>query len=133
MKTKDDQVISMVRDTRAMLLPHWGKIEATRQKDSSAANVVTRLDEEVERYYATELKKIDPEADFVGEEFGGDRQAKRFWIADPIDGTAHYIRGLPFCTTMLALIEDGQVNFSIIYDFINDIAYHARRGEGAFM
>ena len=123
----------MVRGTRAMLLSHWGKIEATRQKDSSAANVVTRLDEEVERYYASELKKIDPEADFVGKEFGGDRQAKRFWIADPIDGTAHYIRGTPFCTTMLALIEDGQVNFSIIYDFISDTVYHARRGMGAYM
>lgn len=123
----------MVRGTRAMLLPHWGKIEAMKQKDSSAANVVTRLDEEVERYYATELKKIDSGSDFVGEEFGGDRQVKRFWIADPIDGTAHYIRGLPFCTTMLALIEDGQVNFSIIYDFINDIVYHARRGNGAYM
>ncbi|MDR3558414.1 MAG: inositol monophosphatase [Candidatus Pacebacteria bacterium] len=133
MKTKDEQVIRMVRGTRAMLLPHWGRIVATRQKDSSAASVVTALDEEVERYYARELKKIDPEADFVGEEFGGDRKAKRFWIADPIDGTAHYIRGLPFCTTMLALIEEARVNFSIIYDFINDIVYHARRGEGAYM
>ncbi len=133
MKTKDEQVIRMVRGTRAMLLPHWGKIEATKQKDSSAANVVTELDEEIERYYARELKKIDPEADFVGEEFGGNRKAKRFWIADPIDGTAHYIRGLPFCTTMLALIEEARVNFSIIYDFINDVVYHARRGEGAYM
>jgi len=133
MQTIDEEVIRMVRGTRAMLLPQWGRIEATRYKDDSPSNVVTELDEKIERYYAAELKKIDPEADFVGEEFGGNRQAKRFWIADPIDGTAHYIRGLPFCTTMLALIEDGQVNFSIIYDFINDVVYHARRGMGAYM
>jgi len=33
---------------------------------------------------------------------------------------------------MLALIEDGQVTFSVIYDFINDVCYHATRGKGAF-
>jgi histidinol-phosphatase len=132
MPIQSEKILSMVRGTRAMLLPHWGKIEASRQKDSSAHNVVTKLDEDIEKYYASELKKIDPTADFVGEEFGGDREAKRFWIADPIDGTAHYIRGTQFCTTMLALIEDGQVNFAVIYDFINDIVYHAERGNGAY-
>jgi len=33
---------------------------------------------------------------------------------------------------MLALIEDGQVNFAVIYDFINDVVYHAERGKGAY-
>jgi myo-inositol-1(or 4)-monophosphatase len=47
-------------------------------------------------------------------------------------GTQHFVRGLPFCTSMLALIEDGQVVFGAIYDFINDIMYHAEKGKGAF-
>lgn len=51
---------------------------------------------------------------------------------DPIDGTGHFVRGLPFCTSMIALIERGRVNFSAIYDFVNDHMYWAELGMGAF-
>lgn len=33
---------------------------------------------------------------------------------------------------MVALIEDGQVVFSAIYDFVNDIMYWAEKGKGAY-
>ena len=33
---------------------------------------------------------------------------------------------------MLALIENGQVTSSIIYDFVHDIIYHAERGKWAY-
>lgn len=54
------------------------------------------------------------------------------WLVDPIDGTAHFIRGLPFCTTMVALIENGTVLMSVIHDFIREDTYWAIRGKGAF-
>jgi fructose-1,6-bisphosphatase/inositol monophosphatase family enzyme len=127
-----ETVLPIMKKTRDMLLPYWGKIESIRQKDESPHNVVTKFDEEIERFLSAELAKVFPGIPFVGEEFGGDREAKRFWLADPIDGTAHFIRGLPFCSCMLALIEDGQVVFSVIYDFVNDAMYHAEKGRGAF-
>ncbi len=127
-----DQVLPLIRETRAMLLPHWGNAGVEVRKSQSPADVVTKLDMEVERFLADRLKKIDPGAEFVGEEFGGSRDAERLWLCDPIDGTAHFVRGLPFCTTMLAHIENGAVTFSVIYDFLNDILYHAERGQGAF-
>ncbi|MDB5259441.1 MAG: inositol monophosphatase, monophosphatase [Candidatus Taylorbacteria bacterium] len=113
-------------------MPHWGKVEAIRQKDESAHNVVTKLDEEIEEYLTRELRAAYPEIPFVGEEGGGDRAAETFWLADPIDGTAHFIRGTAFCTTMLALIDRGQVVFGVIYDFVGDVMYHAELGKGAF-
>ena len=45
----------------------------------------------------------------------------------------HFVRGIPYCTTMVALIEKDQVVFSAIYDFVNDVMYHAEKGKGAFM
>ncbi len=132
MKNISESVLPIVRRTRNMLLPYWGNVESIKQKDESAHSVVTKLDEEVERYLASELKKIYPDIQFVGEEFGGNRDAKKFWLVDPIDGTAHFIRGLPFCSTMLALIEDGQVIFSVIYDFVNNVLYHAEKGKGSY-
>lgn len=102
------------------------------QKSASATDVVTKIDFEIEEYLAKEFSKIDTTVAFVGEEYGGDRSAAKQWLVDPIDGTAHFVRGLPFCTTMVALIENGQVIFSAIYDFVNDIMYHAERGKGAY-
>lgn len=115
-----------------MLLPYWGNIRETTKKDGSSHSVVTELDLSIERFLRDAVKKLDPSAEFSGEEYGGTRDASRFWLCDPIDGTAHFIRGLPFCSVMLALIEDGKVNFSAIYDFIKDDMYHAIRGGGAF-
>lgn len=115
-----------------MLLPQWGKAEIVKQKNPNGADVVTALDLEVEHFLSDRLRSIDPGITFAGEEYGGARTDERFWLCDPIDGTAHYVRGLPFCTVMLALIEKGKVTFSVVYDFLNDVVYHAERGKGAF-
>lgn len=123
---------SIVREAGAMLKPHFGKAKAVGQKDEMAVNIVTALDREAETFIAERLKKIDSSIEVVGEEFGGNVNAERFWLLDPIDGTSHFMRGIPFCTTMLALIEEGQVVFSCIYDFVNDNMYEAAKGAGAW-
>lgn len=125
-------VLPIVHATREMLLPHYGNIEEHSRKGDGAVSAVTRLDLEVETYLRDSLAKKFPDISFAGEEFGGSRDEKRFWLCDPIDGTGHFIHGLPFCTVMLALIEDQRVNFSVVYDFVSDTLYHATRGEGAF-
>lgn len=121
-----------MRQTKDLLLPGFGQSAIIKQKDDSAVNVVTKLDLQVEEFVSAELKKIYPTIDFVGEEFGGNRKADRFWLMDPIDATGHFVRGLPFCTCMIALVEEGQVVFSAIYDFVNDLMYWAKKNGGAY-
>ena len=127
-----DRVLPILRETRSLLMSGWGNAAVTHQKTESAVSVTTKLDVELEQIVSAKLKAAYPDIEFVGEEMNGNRLAQRFWLMDPIDGTGIFIRGLPFCTTMLALIEEGQVIFSVIYDFINDIAYWAHKGQGAF-
>ena len=127
-----EKVFPVFQSTRELLVSNWGTAEVTHQKDGSATNVVTKIDTEMEERVSGQLKALFPDIGFVGEECGGDRSAERFWLMDPIDGTSHYVRGLPFCTSMLALIEQGVVTFSVVYDFLNDTFYWAQRGAGAF-
>lgn len=128
-----EEISRIFREIRPMLMEHYGKVDAASFKeDESAPNAVTEIDLHMEEYLAKELAKILPDAGFVGEEAGGDRTEKKFWIADPIDGTGHFIRGMPFCSSMISLIENGQVALGTIYDFVNDKLYFAKRGEGAF-
>lgn len=126
------KVLPILRKTRSMLWPHFGKAKIIKQKSSSAVTIVTQLDKDIETFVIKALKKVYPDIPFVGEECGGNRTAERFWLMDPIDGTQHFVRGLPFCTVMLALIEKGEVVFSAIYDFVGNKMYHAQKGKGAY-
>jgi myo-inositol-1(or 4)-monophosphatase len=127
-----EPILHILREIRNILLPHWGQAEIVGKTDGRAFNVVTKLDTAVEEFTCHQLQKIYPDITFVGEENGGNREAERFWLMDPIDGTGHFIRGLPLCTSMLALIEEGQVTFGAVYDFLQDKMYWAQKGQGAF-
>jgi len=115
------------------LKPYYGNVESLSKGDGdSVGGVVTELDRKTEQFLAIELGKFSSDIGFRGEEFGVQSEADTTWLVDPIDGTAHFIRGLPFCTTMVALIENGTVVMSVIHDFVHDDTYWAIRGKGAY-
>lgn len=114
-----------------ILIKGYGKIEVNTIKSKSPVDVVTKLDTDIENFIATELEKYDPSIGFYGEEFGIRKKSNKFWLVDPIDGTAHFIRGIPFCTTMIALVENGEVVLSVIYNFVTKELFEAEKGKGA--
>lgn len=128
-----DKIIDVVYRAGKNLLLHFGNIDQLAFKTENAAGGVTLLDQETEKFLESELKKLYPSIGFKGEEFGSRIEQDRFWLVDPIDGTGFFSRGIQGCTTMLALIEEGKITFSIIYDFVNDKLYHAQKGEGALV
>ena len=124
-------VAPIIEEVGNELVKSFGNIESVAQKTDSPGDVVTELDRTTEKTIAERLYVLYPSVQFVGEEFGGDDTAERFWLCDPIDGTAHFIRGIPFCATQIALIEEGQVVFSLIYNFITREMFSAQKGMGA--
>jgi myo-inositol-1(or 4)-monophosphatase len=128
-----DMTRTAVTEAGHELKKYYGNIETISKGDgNSVGGVVTELDRKTEQFLATELGKFSPDIGFRGEEFGIKSEADTTWLVDPIDGTAHYIRGLPFCTTMVALIENGTVIMSVIHDFVNEDTYWAIRGQGSY-
>ena len=113
-KTK---VLPILKEAEKELQKYYGNVGKVENKSENPADVVTELDKNTETLIAKWLKKIDPTIEFVGEEFGGNQNADRFWLCDPIDGTAHFVRGMSFCTIMLCLVENGEVVFAAINDF----------------
>jgi myo-inositol-1(or 4)-monophosphatase len=128
-------LISVAKDTAQMvgdiLIKHYGNIEVNNIKSASPADVVTKLDTDTENLIAKQLGKYDSSIGFHGEEFGVRKKSNKFWLVDPIDGTAHFIRGIPFCTTMIALVENGEVLLSVIYNFVTKELFEAEKGKGA--
>jgi myo-inositol-1(or 4)-monophosphatase len=126
-----DSVAPIIEEAGIELRKDFGKVEAMAFKSASHGSAVTELDQKTERFIAERLHKLFPDIEFFGEEFGGNDKAERFWLVDPIDGTSNFIRGIPFSTTMIALIEGGQPIFSIIYNFMSKEMFSAKKGEGA--
>ena len=72
---------------------------------------VTEADLAVQDYLLQELDKYFPEDGIVGEENNLRKQpssGKRYWILDPIDGTAAFTSGFPVWGIAMGLIYDGQ-------------------------
>ncbi len=94
--------------------------------------VVTEIDRRVEHKLVNALKAKYPKIGFLGEEHGQQGSKDIYWLIDPIDGTESYVRGLPGVTSIIGLVENGQVTQSYIYDPVDDVMYSAKEGQGAY-
>lgn len=124
----DNRLRVALRTLRPLLLEAHGIAKHHLKPDKT---VVTEMDLMVERRLRTILASIDPNIPFGGEETGVDWSHKTFWLVDPIDGTEAFIRGLPFWTSMVTLIDNRQPLLSVIYNYFLDEYYLAIKGQGA--
>lgn len=70
---------------------------------------VTEADRATERVIREVIERAFPTHAIVGEEYGGSSSGEMVWLIDPIDGTRSFIRGLPFWSIQIALMENGQL------------------------
>ncbi|WP_424862956.1 inositol monophosphatase family protein [Streptomyces sp. MMS24-I29] len=95
-------------------------------------DMVTNVDLAIEREARKALLDGAPGIGFVGEEEGGDTGADTYWISDPVDGTANFIRGLPLCGISLALVHHGVPVLGVIHLPLIGRRYWAAQGLGAY-
>lgn len=94
---------------------------------------VTAADRAAEQAIIATLRQFFPDYGFFGEEFGSQEgSAPARWIIDPIDGTANFIRGIPFFGTLIALEQDGEITTGVVYAPVQGDLLYAARGEGAY-
>ena len=57
---------------------------------------------------------------------------EKTWIIDPIDGTTNFIHNNPQICTILALAEQKEIVFGIVFNPVTEELWTARKGKGAF-
>jgi len=96
-------------------------------------DIVTGTDLAAQATIERVLRARHPDCAFVGEEGDHDVPATgRYWLVDPLCGTANYAAGLPLVALNIALVEDGQVAASAVADGASGDLYAAERGRGAW-
>lgn len=105
---------------------------------SSAVDIVTAADEEVEALLRGRLATERPGDGFVGEESDAALSATGInWIVDPIDGTVNFLYGIPQWGVSIAAVRGGldpatwEVLAGVVVAPALDETYAAARGGGA--
>lgn len=77
---------------------------------------VTNADRTAEKVIRELINSYYPNHGIIGEEYGTENeQSDIVWVLDPIDGTQSFIHGIPFYTTLIGVLVDGQPEVGVIY------------------
>ena len=100
----------------------------------SKTDYVTNVDLAVQELLRERLAALAPDVQFMGEEQDntGLDWHRPCWILDPVDGTTNLIHSFRHSALSLALAEDGQILFGVVYNPDSGECFTARRGQGAF-
>lgn len=126
---RHDFARALARDAGKLAHRGFGT-SATKMK--GVHDVVTEMDQAVERFIRAAINTRFPGDAILGEEEGVSGSGDRLWIIDPIDGTANYARGLPRYCVSIGYMERGVPMLGAIYDPPHDGLYSAAKGEGAY-
>ena len=109
------------------------EIQAGAGHKANPFDWVTDTDRTLERHTRRVLAADFPGVPVVGEEYGSDAGAATApyrWVVDPVDGTANYVSGFPWCAYSLALVDALGPVVGVIADPSRAQIYAAARGRG---
>jgi histidinol-phosphatase len=106
------------------------ELEVETKSDLTPVSVADRGAEEAMR---AAIASERPGEAVVGEEFGGSGEGgSARWILDPIDGTKHFVRGIPLWATLIAVERDGSLAAAVASAPALGTRWWAAQGAGAF-
>ncbi|MGB4438338.1 MAG: inositol monophosphatase family protein [Sedimentibacter sp.] len=109
-----------------------GNIECDYKEDQR--DLVTEYDLKIENFLLANLKLKYPKHKFISEEKINDEEMSGLiWIIDPIDGTTNFVCFKKNFAVSIALYEDENPVFGIVYDVMKDDFYLGITGKGAYL
>ncbi len=126
---------TIARDAGAMGLAFFQDISKLQISDkTSAHDMVSNADLEVETFVRARIAEAFPEDGIVGEEHG-DKASKSgwTWVIDPIDGTANFVRGIPQWCVILACVHEDETKVGVMFEPSYGEMFEASKDGGAFV
>lgn len=128
-----EYILEALEESGKFLMINFGKLCTREIKKKKEADFVTEIDFKSEEIIKKILKKHFPEIPFVGEEtFKRGKLPEKFFIVDPLDGTANYIRKIPNFAISCAYVEKMEIKAGAVYLPFFKNFYWAQKGKGAY-
>ena len=130
-----ETVIAIARDAGAAIMEIYKQDFTVEHKNDRSP--LTQADLAAHRIIVAGLEKLTPDVPVLSEESASlswaERQAwKRYWLVDPLDGTREFVKKNGEFTVNIALIENHEPVFGVVYAPALDELHYGERGLGAF-
>jgi fructose-1,6-bisphosphatase/inositol monophosphatase family enzyme len=143
MKLPDPAAVSRIMEEVAAeeMLPRFRSLNPDDIREKSGpGDLVTVVDEAVERRLSSALTELLPGSSIVGEEgcaadpsaIGRLAEEGPVWIIDPLDGTWNFAHGIDRFASIVALAVNGETVAGWILDPMDGVTACAVKGEGAY-
>ena len=91
---------------------------------TSKTDLVTEADRDAQKAAVARIRESHANEPVVAEEDGGDGtlpDAESYWIVDPIDGTANFVRGVrTFCTAVAGVTDGSTIASALVFPALTD-------------
>lgn len=102
-------------------------------KNNDPRDLVTNVDIEISNFISDHIKETFPGETIYSEEADVDIVGGSFWALDPIDGTKNFVRDLPFFSTVIAYVENGESVVGAVYNPVTKELFSFEKDKGAFL
>lgn len=136
-----DQLVALTKQAGRLLKKNLKQNHAITYKGNTT-NLVTEMDQAVEKIFIKAINHHFPKHDILSEEMVEKdghpmptqpyRQGTR-WIIDPLDGTTNYAHGFPHFCVSAAIEINGRVQLGAVYNPMLDEFFFTKRGRGAWL
>ncbi len=131
-KIKKD-VVKLCKKAGKIILGADDKVNFNQK--TSARDLVTKYDKQVQDYLESNLSKKYPEINFLAEESDDlgnvDVNNGEFFVIDPIDGTSNFIHNLKHSAISVGYVKDGEILLGVVYNPYTKDCWSAVKGQGS--
>lgn len=129
------RIVEICQKAGEITLKYYKKDFKVDLKDGGSP--VTVADKEASEYICQQLAEIDNTIPIISEEaslptYEERKSWGRFWLVDPLDGTAEFIDGLDEFTVNVALIDAGVPVLGVVHVPAKEVTYYAGKSLGAW-
>ena len=128
-----DQVVAQLARQAGLYAKEKQSTLRASTKNDDPRDVVTNIDLEITAHLRERITELFPDHGFYSEEDQTDISTAGYtWAIDPINGTSNYIRSIPYYSSCVTLLCDGQVVSAAIYAPVLDELFQVS-AEGVFL
>ncbi len=121
----------VVREAGGYLRESLGRREGI---EKGAKHVAAPVDFSVDAFVLREVQRAFPQDSLLSEESGFTRGRSDYvWVVDPVDGTSNLRLGIPYASSAVAVVRNGETIFAAVYNPFNEEMFTAEKGAGAFL
>jgi len=137
------QVVELAKTAGETARGYFAQVRVGRRdnlnvRKKNDQSLLSEADTSLDVYIRRGLASMAPDVPIISEEaaapdYAERRHWRRLWLVDPLDGTKHFLAGIPDYTINIALVEDGQPVLGVIYAPSRGRCYLGLAGNGAWM